>query len=410
MWEQMRSNQRRSIILVVGMAALLVGVGYGLGEYFLQGGGAVGVLFAFILWVVLSLVSYFQGGQIMLALSGAKRIEKADHPRLYNIVEEMTIAAGLPKLPETYIIDDPAPNAFATGRDPHHCAVAVTSGLLSQCNRDELQGVVAHEMGHIKNRDVLLMIMVGVMLGTIVILSDLAIRLFFYSGGRRRRTSTRQGGGQAQAIILLIALVLVILGPILAQFIYFAISRRREYLADASGALFTRYPEGLASALEKISASPQQVEAATRATSPMYIINPFKQKAVSLTATHPPVWERIRILRSMGGGASLQDYEMAFRKVRGGKGGGIIPPSTLAKARPSAVREDKERIGKDRERMEMVRETTDLLWKLNHYFFVRCVCGTKLKIPPFFRKNKVICPHCNAENEIPSGYFKSASP
>ncbi len=254
MWEQIRSNQIRSVVLVVVMGIILALLGYFLGLYFF-GSGIAGLIIALIIWAIMNLIAYFQGDSILLAMAGARKISPDDHPRLYNVVEEMKIASGLEKMPDIYIIDDPALNAFATGRDPKKAAVAITSGLLQKLNRDELQGVIGHEMSHIKNRDVLLMAMCSVLLGTIVILAWYASRFMFFGGmaGNRRSSSSGSGGGMAQLIILVVAIVLMILAPIFAQLIYFAVSRRREYLADASSALYTRYPEGLASALEKTS-------------------------------------------------------------------------------------------------------------------------------------------------------------
>ncbi|NLT27682.1 MAG: M48 family metallopeptidase, partial [Dehalococcoidales bacterium] len=257
MWEQIRSNQIRSAVLVIGMGALLFVIGYFLGLYFFDS-GIGGLLIAIALWLIMTLVGYFQGDSILLASAGAKKIKHDDHPRLYNIVEEMRIASGLPKTPDIYIIDDPSLNAFATGRDPNKAAVAITSGLLQQLNRDELQGVMAHEISHIKNRDVLLMAMTSVLLGAIVMLSWYGSRIMIFGGGGSRRDSS--SGGAAQGIIMIVALLLMILAPIFAQLIYFAISRKREYLADASAAMYTRYPEGLASALEKLGASSGQLK------------------------------------------------------------------------------------------------------------------------------------------------------
>jgi heat shock protein HtpX len=231
------------------MGALLVVIGYFLGLYFFDNAFA-GLLIAILVWAVLSLIGYFQGDSILLSMSRAKKIKRDDHPRLYNIVEEMKIASGLEKMPNIYIIDDPALNAFATGRDPNRASVAITSGLLQKLNRDELQGVIAHEISHVKNRDVLLMSLCSILLGTIVILAWYGSRIMIFgSMTGSRRSSSSGGGGQGQAIILIISLVFMILAPIMAQLIYFAISRKREYLADASAALYTRYPEGLASAL-----------------------------------------------------------------------------------------------------------------------------------------------------------------
>ncbi|GAH90658.1 unnamed protein product, partial [marine sediment metagenome] len=246
MWEQIRSNQIRSVILVAGMAVVLLLIGYFLGLYFLDSGTG-GVIIALIIWAVMNLVAFFKGDNILLALSKARKIKRDDYPRLYNIVEEMRIASGLERMPDIYIIDDPALNAFATGRDPKRAAIAVTSGLLQKLNRDELQGVIGHEIAHVNNRDVLLMSLCGILLGTIVILSWYATHMLFFSSMSGGRRSSSSGGGQAQLIILAVGIVLMILAPIVAQLIYFAISRKREYLADSSSALYTRYPEGLAS-------------------------------------------------------------------------------------------------------------------------------------------------------------------
>jgi heat shock protein HtpX len=272
--------------------------------------------------MVMNLIAFFQGDNIFLALSKARKIERDDHPRLFNIVEEMRIASGLEKMPDIYIIDDPALNAFAAGRDPKRASIAVTSGLLQKLNRDELQGVIGHEMAHIKNRDVLLMAMCGVLLGTIVILAWYATRMLFFGamfGGRR---SSSGGGGQAQLIIFAVGIILMILAPIAAYLIYFAISRKREYLADASSALYTRYPDGLASALEKLGGSTAQLQSANQATAPMYIINPFRKKgkaASDLTSTHPPISERIRIVPLL-----LIMIRLTVRSARAG--GGLFPP------------------------------------------------------------------------------------
>ena len=333
MYEQIQSNRIRSIVLEVGMAALLLAVGYAIGVIF-TGDGTGGVIVAVLVWAALTLVAYFQGDKVLLAVSRARKVTHEDYPQLYNVVEEMQIAAGLPKMPDVYVIDDPSPNAFATGRDPNRSALAVTTGLLQRLNRDELQGVIAHEISHVVNRDVLLMTLAGVVLGAIVILSWYATRRAFFGGmGRSRRGG---GGGSGQIIIAIIGLILIVLAPIFAQLIYFAISRRREYLADASGALYTRYPEGLASALEKIAASPTPVQAANQATAPMYIVNPFRRRPAEagaqptgLLSTHPPIEDRIRVLRAMAGGASLADYDRAYRQLHAGQG--IVPPSATGR-------------------------------------------------------------------------------
>src|SRR5512136_45982 len=399
MWEQIRSNQIKSVILVVALGLLLLVLGYMIGWAFVDNGIA-GLIIALVIWFFMNIFAYFQGGSMVLAISGARKIGPDDHPRLWNVVEEMKIASGLEKMPDVYIIDDPALNAFATGRDPNHAAVAVTSGLLQKMNRDELQGVVAHEMSHIKNRDVLLMTLCSVTLGTIVILAWYGTRVMIFSGGGRGR---RGGGGSGAAIIMLVAIVLAILAPILAQLIYFAVSRKREYLADASGALYTRYPEGLASALEKISGSTIELKSANQAFAPMYTANPFRKKgraAEDLTSTHPPTSERIRILRSMAGGASLAAYNMAYSEVtKSGKG--VVPRSALVGDQPVGVR-PASATEPQPEKIERVRETSDLMWKMSNYGLVNCQCGTKIRVPPNFKGQSIRCPHCGTVNSISS--------
>jgi len=400
MWELVRANQRRAATLVVVMAALLFAVGYAAGEALRPGAGLGGLFVAFVVWVVLSLVSYYSGDSIFLSLAGAHKIAKSDNPTLYNVVEEMCIASGISRVPDIYVIDDAAPNAFATGRDPQHASVAVTAGLLETLNREELQGVIAHELGHVANRDVLYMMMVGVMLGAIVLLADVGTRVMFYGGGRRR-TSSREGG-QGQAVILILAVVLMILAPLIAQLVYLAVSRRREYLADACSALYTRYPEGLASALEKISHSTAKLASASRATAPMYIVNPLGATAkglADLSSTHPPTSERIRILRSMGGGAGYRQYDEAFRKVTG-RPVGVVPATSLQQAAPAAVAAPA--APDARARFERVRQTTDMLWRLNQYAFIACACGTTLKVPPAYVGKEIACPHCGAKHVVPA--------
>lgn len=406
MWEQIRSNRVRSLVLVVAIAALLLVLGYFLGLIFFQSGTG-GLIIAFIVWAIMSLVAYFQGDNIMLSMSKARKITADDNPRLYNVVEEMKIASGLEKVPDIYIIDDPSPNAFATGRSPDKASVAITTGLLQRLNRDELQGVIGHEISHIKNRDVLLMAMCGVMLGTIVILAWYASRFLILgamSGGGRR--SSRDSGGAGQLIILVFGVILMILAPIAAQLIYYAISRKREYLADASSALYTRYPEGLASALEKISVAPEALKSANQATAPMYIINPLHKegiKASDLTSTHPPISDRIRILRAMAGGASLADYEKAYHEVHPEKAG-ILSRKTVAGVgavglRQASLSEPGEMAVS--EKTARTREVSDMMVRLNKYRTVDCECGARWKIPPGFRDESITCTRCGRRIKVP---------
>jgi heat shock protein HtpX len=249
----------------------------------------IAVIFA----ILMNVFSYWYSDKIVLKMTGAKPIEKKDNPELYRIVENLSISAGLP-LPKICIVNDPQPNAFATGRDPKHAVVAFTTGILERLNRSELEGVAAHELSHIGNRDMLVSTIAVVLAGLVILLSDFFLRIGLRGGGRR--------GGHP--IILIIALAAAILAPLVAQIIHFAISRRREYLADASGALLTRYPEGLANALKKISAYPASLARANHATAHLYIANPFRGKeAVSfltrLFMTHPPIEKRIQTLEQM---------------------------------------------------------------------------------------------------------------
>lgn len=234
---------------------------------------------------------------MVLATSGAKQIKKHDNPELFNLVENLAIGDGMP-MPKVYIMHDASPNAFATGRDPKHAAIAVTTGILERLKRTELEGVLAHELSHIKNYDTRLLAITAVLVGFIALITDLFMRHLWWSGFNRDRNSRANGP------VLIIAIVLAILAPIVASLIQLAISRRREFLADASGVLLTRYPEGLASALEKIASDSQPLKTASNATAHLFIVNPFKGKGFSgmltnLFSTHPPMEERIRILRSM---------------------------------------------------------------------------------------------------------------
>lgn len=400
MWEQIRDNQIRSVILVTVMGILLLMVGWFIGFYFLDDPVA-GLVIAGLVWVIMNIVAFFQGDSIILGMSGAKKISAEDHPRLYNVVEEMKIASGLQKMPEIYIIDDPALNAFSTGRSPESASVAITSGLLDKLNRDELQGVIGHEIAHIANRDIRLMMLASILLGTIVILAWYASRATFMWGGSGRRNSGG-GGGAGMIIIVIMGLILMILAPIMAQAIYFAVSRRREYLADASAALYTRYPEGLASALEKLAGDNTRVRTANKATAPMYISNPFYRGASSgndLFATHPPLTDRIRILRSMHG-ASYVDYEQSYKQVNNKS---VIPPSALADSRSTSIREVTVggQAGEVQEQIDRVRETSDILWRLSRYQSLNCGnCGAGFKLPPGYDHPVVQCPRCGYVNEF----------
>ncbi|MHC4807496.1 MAG: M48 family metallopeptidase, partial [Planctomycetota bacterium] len=402
-----RANKRNSIVLMVIMAAVLLLLGFVIGlGFFGTEGGFFGLIIATAIWLILTLVSFSSGDQIFLAASKAKLVTHDVHPQLFNIVEEMKIAAGLPAMPKVYIINDPAPNAFATGRKPETASVAVTAGLLGRLNRDELQGVIAHEISHILHRDILFVTLAGIMLGSIVLLSQVFLRGMFYSsmtGSRRRYSSGGGGGGQAQLIMLIIAIVVAILAPIMAYLLYFALSRKREYLADAGAARLTRYPEGLAGALEKIANDPSpQLATVNKVTAPMYIVNPFKKKKQmklsDLTSTHPPISERVRILRNMTHGASFKDYSDSFSAIT--KTRTVIPPTALTKE-DIALREAEAKAGKAQRVEKQMRQVGDIMRRVNNFVFLTCVCGLKLKIPPNYKPNKVKCPKCNNVLTLP---------
>lgn len=296
MWEQITSNKVKSGFLVFFFVVFVVFLGWIFGETTVWGPYAT--VLAVIVASVGALVGWYNSDKMVLAISKARPAEKSQYPHLYNSVEGLAIAAGIPK-PALYVIEDSAPNAFATGRNPEHAAIAVTTGLLDKLNRTELEGVIGHEMSHIADYDTLLMTVTVILVGTVALISDWMLRTFLWGGGRRRKSA---GGGQAGLVLMLVALALAILSPIIAQLIRLAISRKREFLADANAAKLTRFPEGLANALEKIAADHEPLEVANKATAHLYIENPLKEhKGVmnNLFSTHPPVMQRIAALRAM---------------------------------------------------------------------------------------------------------------
>lgn len=403
MWELIEANKRKSIFIFIGMGLLLILIGFTFGSFYSpDNGGFIGIFFAIMLWGILSMVSYFAGSKILLAVSGAKEVTQDVHPQLYNVVEEMRIAANLPHQPKIYIIADAAPNAFATGIKPENSAIAVTAGLLGTLNRDELQGVVAHEMSHIVNRDTLVMTFAGMMLGAITLMAEVFTRSLWFGGGSRYKSKSSDKGGQAQIIILVLAIALAILGPIMAQLLYFAISRKREYLADASAVRLTRYPDGLASALEKISNTNLDLKTANKVTAPMYIINPLKKKGMqisNLSSTHPPITERINILRSMTQGVNFANYQNAFNSVKG-KTSGLIPQSGLTDSSIIGLRSSDLSQTSFETDKQVKREVGDLMMKLNDFFFINCTCGVKIKVPPDYKNNSITCPKCGRIHNI----------
>lgn len=290
------SNIRKTWLLITLFLVIVIALGWFLSYYF----SSPDILYFAVIFAFFQVFfSYWFSHKIVLSMSGAREVKREEHRDLWNIVENLAITAGLP-MPKLYIINDQAPNAFATGRNKKHAVVAVTTGLLERLDKTELEGVIAHELSHIGNRDMLVSTLVVVLVGFITLLSDMFLRAQIFGGNRG---NDRSGGGQVQLILVVVGVVLMILSPIIATLIQLSISRKREFLADATGALLTRYPEGLASALEKISASSVKMKKANHATAHLFISNPFgKEKSQTwfqnLWSTHPPVEERVKRLRS----------------------------------------------------------------------------------------------------------------
>jgi len=298
MYEQISRNKWKSAALVVFFMAFIFLLTWFF-EY-VTGWGKGGLALAVIVSMAMAAAGYYSSDKIVLAISKARPVTKEVYPYLYNVVEGLAIAAGV-STPRCYVIDDTSPNAFATGRNPQNAVICVTKGLLEKMNRVELEGVVAHEMSHIKNYDVRLQTVVVVMAGVVALLSDWMLRSFFWGGGRRR-SRERGGGSGAGAILVAVGLLLALLSPLIATIIQLAVSRKREFLADASGAMLTRYPPGLASALRKLAADTEPLKEANKATAHLYIVNPLKnvKGAVNrLFSTHPPIEERIAALERM---------------------------------------------------------------------------------------------------------------
>lgn len=426
MFSLIRSNQRKSAVLIFAMLALLIVFGWAVGYIvsphpvtrpapsvdftnvesaapprlerdFTPPASTLGIAAAVIVWLILLGTAFAGGEQILLAQAGATEVKKRDAPRLINLVEEMQLAAGLKTTPRVYVINSPVPNAFAVGRNPDRACVAVTTGLMSRLNRDELQGVIAHEVAHIVNRDTMFMTLAGVTVGAIVMIADTMRHVRFSNYGGRR---SKDGDG-GQAIIMVIAIILMILAPILAQLLYFACSRRREYLADACGAQYTRYPEGLASALEKISRGQVASEKHSRVLAPMYIVSPLAAHgAAGLLSTHPPAAERIAILRGMGGNASLASYEAAYEKVRGGH---AFRPGEVAAFTDGAADVPAREASADELAAEPafgIREAKHALHDAAGLRTVACTCGLKMKLPPEFPASAIRCPRCGAVHQL----------
>jgi len=302
------TNKRNSVLLVFIFILFITALGAVLGWAIWGDPRAAvpGIILALVVSLVMALIGYYVGPSAVLAMSSARRISREDDPQLYNIVDELRLASGIP-MPQLYMIDTPAMNAFATGRDPEHASVAVTRGLRERLGRDELQGVIAHELSHVKNFDIRFMTLMAVLVGTVVLMADIGIRAIFYGGGGRGRSRSSGGGGIIMLVVILLAIVLAIIAPIFATLIQLAASRQREFLADASAARMTRYPEGLARALEALAADTHEMGEASRATAHMFIVKPMMAsgrraggEGSSIWSSHPPIEERIVRLRAIG--------------------------------------------------------------------------------------------------------------
>lgn len=466
MWQQIASNKKKSKIILFISFVLMIFVGSifgvlfcvssvsydradGYGDiYLIIWGILIGGGLATIVWLIQLASAFANGNNTVLKIFNAYKLPSNSHKILKNVVEEMSIAAGLPKPPQIYVIDSNMPNAFACGINPNKAVIAVTTGLLTRLNRDELQGVIAHEISHIVNRDSSLLLYACVMFGTILLISDAGLRIFLRSSGRRSSSSSKGGGA---AVIILIVLIFAILSyiitPVLIRILYSMLSKKREYLADACAAQLTRYPAGLASALYKISNSDETIENSNGYTNAMFIVNPketekrskSKQKnriyytevsdfsahsvANSLSSgceTHPPTEERIKILLNMTG-AGLKDYNEALKSVSK-RSTTILSKENLKWSKDVQIREpmedfvktsalplmgiaaNKTAVNKESsaENMsknknfykERKREAEDIIWKANGYIFKRCDCLTKLKFPISYKGQEIKCPHC----------------
>jgi heat shock protein HtpX len=311
-YDQISANRRNSFLLALVVIVLLAALGFSIG-YALTGsaeGGIGTTVIAVIIGTLAALGSYFAGDRLVLAASQAKEVDAASAPQLMNVVREMAIAANVP-MPRVYLIDDTAPNAFATGRDPQHASVAITTGLAQKLDREELQGVIGHEMSHVRNFDIRFSLIVGVLVGSVALLSDFFLRWTWFGGARRSRD--RDGGGGLQAVMLIVAIVLAILAPIAARLVQLAVSRQREYLADASSVEITRNPYGIERALAKIASDQEVLEVANRGTQHLYFTNPikkFEERSSNLFSTHPAIVDRINRLRELTGDKPLEASEV----------------------------------------------------------------------------------------------------
>jgi heat shock protein HtpX len=316
-YSEVAANRRNSFLLALLVIAFLAvfgfvigfSIGYGSGHEVAFGIGAL--VIAVGIGTLSALFSYYGGDKLVLASSNAREVSPQQAPQLYNVVNEMAVAGGVP-MPRVYVIDDPSPNAFATGRDPQHSSVAVTTGLLQKMNREELQGVLGHEMSHVRNYDIRFTLIVGVMVGSIALLAGFFLRYTFWFGGGRRGSDRDSGGGGFGLVLLIVGLVMAALSYVFGALVQMAVSRQREYMADASSVALTRNPHGLESALAKLAADNEPLRSVNGATQHLYIVNPLKKLGGgrALFSTHPPIVDRINRLRQLTGDAPMDQMEM----------------------------------------------------------------------------------------------------
>jgi heat shock protein HtpX len=313
-YAQQAQNRRDSILLVLAVTALLAVLGFAIGfgtTGYVEGAYGVTAI-AIVIAMLMSVGSYFAGDKLVLATSGAREVSQESAPQLMNVVQEMALAANVP-MPKVYIIEDTAPNAFATGRDPKHASVAITTGLLQKLDREQLQGVIGHELSHVRNYDIRFALLVAVLVGSIALMADFFLRFTFWGGRGRGGGDRDKGGGGLQAIIFIVAIVLAVIAPIIARMVQLAVSRQREYLADTSSVELTRNPTGLEQALAKIAGDQEVLEVANRATQHLYFTNPikkFEERSSSMFSTHPAIVDRINRLRQLSGEPPLQQADV----------------------------------------------------------------------------------------------------
>lgn len=401
MWELIRINKRKSLFVLILMFILMVSLSGAVGAGFYTvdwvTGMIWGALIGVVLWAVQAAVAYFAGDDIVLHFNMAVVVTPESYPQLYNIVEEMKIASGLQVMPEIYIVQSSGLNAFATGIRREKTAICVTSGLVENLTRDELQGVIAHEMSHIMNRDVLFMTFAGVMLGTITMLSNVMLKGTVFANSENKRSRKKGGFSGGHPAVIIVVLLFAVIAPVLARIFYFTISKKREYLADASAARLTRYPIGLASALQKI-AKHSSIDFVSKITAPMFIVNPqFAADDDSLfsASTHPPVYKRIAILTQLqhGGKVSLETYQRIYEKEL--EASGLFSKTTLETDKSEAVRaESAEKISESR------KDLADVILANAGFKIATCECGLKIKLPPSDLRMKVVCPRCRKEISV----------